>query len=174
MEEMPMKKMIETSLENIRKVADANTVIGEPILLPDGVSIIPFSKVSVGFASGGSDLEVKSETTKGPKFAGGNGAGLAVTPLGFIVVSGGDVRVIDLQTPTSFLNSTPTDPVNRTLDSINGVVDKAPELIMKIKDIVVDVVTKIKEKKQAETEAAEGNGVETDEVAQEAVGTDAE
>ena len=96
MEEMPMKKMIEAALENIKKVADANTVIGTPITLPDGVSVIPFSKVSVGFASGGSDLEAKSETTKGPKFAGGNGAGLAVTPLGFIVVSGGDVRVIDL------------------------------------------------------------------------------
>ena len=147
MEEMPMKKMIEAALENIKKVADANTVIGTPITLPDGVSVIPFSKVSVGFASGGSDLEAKKETTKGPKFAGGNGAGLAVTPLGFIVVSGGDVRVIDLNTPTSFMNNTPTDPVNRTLDSINGVLEKTPDLAMKIKDIIVEVAAKIKEKK---------------------------
>lgn len=152
MEEMPMKKMIEAALENIKKVADANTVIGTPITLPDGVSIIPFSKVSVGFASGGSDLEAKSENTKGPKFAGGNGAGLAVTPLGFIVVAGGDVRVIDLNTPTSFLNNTPDDPVNRTIDSINGVLEKGPDLVLKIKDIIVDVASKIKDKKSAQND----------------------
>lgn len=154
MEEMPMKKMIEAALENIKKVADANTVIGTPITLPDGVSVIPFSKVSVGFASGGSDLEAKSETTKGPKFAGGNGAGLAVTPLGFIVVSGGDVRVIDLNTPTSFMGNAPTDPVNRTLDSINGVLDKTPDLALKIKDIIVEVAAKIKEKKALKEDSA--------------------
>ncbi|MBQ6906003.1 MAG: sporulation protein YtfJ [Clostridia bacterium] len=155
MEEMPMKKMIEAALENIKKVADANTVIGTPITLPDGVSVIPFSKVSVGFASGGSDLEAKSETTKGPKFAGGNGAGLAVTPLGFIVVSGGDVRVIDLNTPTSFMGNAPTDPVNRTLDSINGVLDKTPDLALKIKDIIVEVAAKIKEKKAQKEDGAD-------------------
>ena len=153
MEEMPMKKMIEAALENIKKVADANTVIGTPITLPDGVSVIPFSKVSVGFASGGSDLESKNENAKGPKFAGGNGAGLAVTPLGFIVVSGGDVRVIDLNTPTSFLNNTPNDPINKTLDSINGVLEKTPDLAMKIKDIIVEVAAKIKEKKAEKQDA---------------------
>ena len=160
MEEMPMKKMIEAALENIKKVADANTVIGTPITLPDGVSVIPFSKVSVGFASGGSDLEVKNEHTKGPKFAGGNGAGLAVTPLGFIVVQNGDVRVIDLNTPTSFMYSAPDDPVNRTLDSINGVLEKAPDITLKIKDIIADIALKIKEKKEAKEKDAADDAVE--------------
>ncbi len=129
--DMPMKQMIEAALSKIREVVDVNTVIGEPIILPNDVSIIPFSKVSVGFASGGMEYAGKNPREDGrANFAGGNGAGVSMTPLGFIAVEKGNVRIIELGNPVTY--SAPTDPVNRALDSINGVIDKAPDLLGKI------------------------------------------
>ncbi len=129
--DMPMKQMIEAALSKIREVVDVNTVIGDPVILPGDVSIIPFSKVSVGFASGGTEFTGKNPRPDGKaNFAGGNGAGVSVVPLGFIVVEKGTTRIIELGNPVTY--SAPTDPVNRVLDSINGVIDKAPDLMGKI------------------------------------------
>ncbi len=129
--DMPMKQMIDDALSKIREVVDVNTVFGDPINLPGDVSIIPFSKVSVGFASGGTEFVGKNPRTDGKaNFAGGNGAGISITPLGFIVVEQGATRVIELGNPATY--QAPQDPVNRFLDSVNGVVDKTPDLISKI------------------------------------------
>lgn len=133
-EKMPMKEMIEAALSKIREVVDVNTVIGEPINLPNDVSVIPFSKVSVGFASGGSEFSGKTPDESGRKnFAGGNGAGVSMTPLGFIVVEKGVTRVIELGNIATY--TAPQDPVNRAIDGINGVIDKAPDLISKVMNI---------------------------------------
>jgi len=132
--EMPMKEMIDAALSKIREVVDVNTVIGEPIILPNDVSIIPYSKVSVGFASGGTEFGGKNKREDGKNnFAGGNGAGVSMTPLGFIVVEKGVTRVIELGNPATY--SAPKDPVNRVIDGINGVVDKTPDLFSKIMGI---------------------------------------
>ncbi|MBR6563679.1 MAG: sporulation protein YtfJ [Clostridia bacterium] len=132
--ETPMKQMIESALSKIKEVVDVNTVIGEAIHVSDDVTIIPFSRVSVGFASGGSEFGGKTPREDGKAyFAGGNGAGLSMTPLGFIAVEKGSVRVIELGNPATY--SAPTDPVNRIFDSINGVVDKAPDLVSKITSV---------------------------------------
>ena len=129
--EMPMKQMIESALSKIKEVVDVNTVIGDPIILPGDVTIIPFSKVSVGFASGGTEFVGKTPREDGKaNFAGGNGAGVSVTPLGFISIEQGTTRVIELGNPATYC--APQDPVNRALDSINGVIDKAPDLFGKI------------------------------------------
>lgn len=130
--EMPMKQMIESALSKIREVVDVNTVIGEPMVISPDVTIIPFSKVAVGFASGGSEFGGKNNPNPEGRayFAGGNGAGVTITPLGFISVEKGVTRVIELGNPVTY--SAPVDPVNRALDSINGVIDKAPDLISKI------------------------------------------
>ena len=131
MSDMPMKQMIEAALSKIREVVDVNTVIGEPIILPGDISVIPFSKVSVGFASGGTEFTGKNPRADGrANFAGGNGAGVSMTPLGFIVAEKGVVRVIELGNPATY--SAPQDPVNRAIDGINGVIDKAPDLISKV------------------------------------------
>ena len=130
MNETPIKQMIESALSNIKNVADANTVIGNPIVVNENITVIPFSKISVGFASGGSDFG-KKETQ--PNFAGGNGAGLTVVPLGFIVAAFGDVRVIDLKSPASY--NAPADPVNKTIDAVNGIIDKMPDLVEKLKTV---------------------------------------
>ena len=151
---MPLKQIIDAALSQIGNVADVNTVIGEPIILPSDVTLIPFSKVSVGFASGGSDFGGKNPKPDGSSyFAGGNGAGVCVTPLGFIAVEKGKVRLIDLKTPESF--QAPNDPVNKAFDSINGVIEKGPELFAKIKDIWDSTKKKKEEKKNAEVQEAE-------------------
>ena len=135
MERHPIENLMTTTMENIRDMVDVNTVVGEPLSVGDGVTIIPFSKVSVGFASGGVDFDGKNKKEgDAPHFAGGNGAGVSVVPLGFLVIDGTDVRLLDLKHPEAYA-SRPQDPVNKTIDAINGIVDRAPELVIKIKDL---------------------------------------
>lgn len=101
------------SVEKIRELVDANTVVGTPISLPEGVTIIPVSKVSYGFASGGSDLPAKSSDL----FGGGAGAGINITPVAFISVKDGDVNVL---------------PVVAKPDSADRVISMLPDLIDKL------------------------------------------
>lgn len=130
--ETPMKQLIEEALRSINSVADVNTVIGEPVTLPGGVSIVPFSKVSVGFATGGSDRAPKD--TNVPLFAGGSGAGVSVTPMGFLVITpDGGVTLLDLKNPDSY---TPKpNPVDKLLDGANALMDRAPDVLARCKDI---------------------------------------
>ncbi len=134
MTDKPLNDIIETSLSKIKSVADSNTVIGEPIKLNDSVTVLPFSKVSVGFAAGGADYASKKDTTPDKThFAGGNGAGVSVTPLGFIIVNGTDVKVIDLKAPVAAAAQAGDNPVSKAVEGINTLIDKVPELIGKIK-----------------------------------------
>ena len=83
-----IKGLIDSSLENIRKMVDVNCVIGEPVTLPDSTTLIPVSKVSVGFVSGGgeyTDLNSKRNQDEFP-MAGGTGGGYSVSPIGFFVL----------------------------------------------------------------------------------------
>ncbi len=129
--ETPLKQLIDAALSKIGDTVDMNTVIGEPIELPGDVTLIPISKVTVGIVSGGSDFAGKSPRTDGNAyFAGGNGAGVSMTPLGFIAVEQGKVRVIELGNILTY--DPPRDLVNRTLDGINGIIDKTPSLVEKI------------------------------------------
>ncbi len=127
-----MKQLIEQAIKSINSVADVNTVIGEPVTLPNGVTVVPFSKVSVGFATGGSDRAPK--TTDVPLFAGGSGAGVSVTPLGFLVVGAdGSVRLLDLKNPDSYTPA--ASPVDKIIDGANTLMDRAPDVIAKCKDL---------------------------------------
>ena len=106
------------SMEKIREMVDVNTIIGDPISAPNGTTIIPVSKVSFGFASGGSDLPAQAAE----KFAGGAGAGVTVKPQAFIVIKAdGDVELLELGGKTS---------------PMEGIIDSIPGLIGKIKDLV--------------------------------------
>lgn len=129
--DIPLKQIIDTAISKIGEVVDVNTVIGDPITIQGDVTIIPFSKVAVGFASGGTEFGGKHPSPNGKAyFAGGNGAGVTMSPLGFIVVEQGKARVVELGNMATY--NAPTDPVNRVLDGINGVVDKAPDILAKI------------------------------------------
>ncbi len=108
------------SMEKIRSVVDANTMIGDPIQCGDGTTVIPVSKVSLGFASGGSDIPTR---TAKEYFAGGAGAGMSVKPVGFLVVQNGDVRLVQL--------SMSADKGNVALNMIPEIIDKISALLSK-------------------------------------------
>ena len=126
--ENKLQDIIKTSLESVRSMVDANTVIGDPINTESGTTIIPISKISMGFASGGLDYtgkDLKTPTsTKPQNFGGGGGTGLSVVPVGFLVVSkNGDVSMINVG------DKIPNDPVEQLID----VIQRSPEIIDKIK-----------------------------------------
>ncbi len=111
------------SVEKIRELVDANTVVGTPINLGDGVTLIPVSKISYGFASGGSDLPTKQS---GDLFGGGAGAGIHITPVAFLTVKNGDINLL---------------PVVAKPDTADRIISMVP-----------DVVNKFSSKKKAKTE----------------------
>ena len=113
--------ILNSSLENLKTLVDVNTVIGEQIVTPDGTVVIPVSKVSFGFASGGSDLP-----TAKPKdlFGGGSGAGVTIQPLAFLVISpGGGVKLLQME---KFNGS-----VDRAVNMVPEVIDKVSALFSK-------------------------------------------
>ena len=93
MSEHPIQGIMDTTMQKIKEMVDVNTIVGDPMTTPDGTTIIPISKVSFGFASGGADIATKNQTNSQP-FAGGSGAGITITPIAFMVVSGADIRLI--------------------------------------------------------------------------------
>ena len=112
--------LTDNSMKNLKTLVDADTVIGNPITTPDGPMIIPVSKVSFGFATGGSDLASKS-----PKdvFGGGSGGGVTIQPLCFLVVKNGDVKILHINSN----NSTGSQALNMipdVIDKISGIVKK--------------------------------------------------
>ena len=91
----PLPDMMGSSIEKIKSMADANTVIGEAIHTPDGVTLIPVSKVKYGFAGGGTDFATKGyPANKDNAFGGGTGASVSITPVAFLVVKGESVRLL--------------------------------------------------------------------------------
>ena len=119
----PINELMGITMEKIKEMVDINSIIGDPITLDDGTTIIPISKVSYGFASGGSDLPNKSEKSL---FGGGAGAGVSIKPEGFLVISNGNAKMV----PVSGGN----DPVSSALNAIPDVVSKVSGMIKKKKD----------------------------------------
>lgn len=102
MAEHPIQGLMKTAMESIKDMVDVNTVVGDPVETPDGSVIIPISRVSLGFAAGGGDYETRGQGQSGQgeeggstlPFAGGSGAGVSVQPVAFLVVGGGQVRLL--------------------------------------------------------------------------------
>ena len=90
----PVSEFTTSVLASLRSLVDVNTVIGDPISTQEGLIIIPVSKVSFGFASGGSDIPAKAPNM----FGGGTGGGVTIMPLGFLVINGEDVSILHMQT----------------------------------------------------------------------------
>lgn len=95
MSDHPINSLMDTSLKKIKELIDVNTIIGDPITTPDGTTIIPVSKVTYGFASGGSDLPTKKDNRD--CFGGGSGAGVTIQPVGFLSISKGNVKFIPIE-----------------------------------------------------------------------------
>lgn len=93
MAEHPIQGLMGVTIDKIREMVDTSTIIGDPIHVDATTTIIPVSRVTFGFASGGSDVAPKSDKQM---FGGGTGAGVSVTPVAFLVISGGNVRTVQL------------------------------------------------------------------------------
>ena len=131
MSEHPIEGMMNVTLDKIRQMVGANTVMGDPVTTPDGTVIIPISKISYGFASGGSDLPSKAHPQKN-YFGGGAGAGVTVTPLAFLTISGGSTRLLQI------------DPYNSSADRVIGMI---PDVADKINEF-------LKSRKETKAEAS--------------------
>ena len=116
--EHPIGSLMDTTMEKIKEMIDVNTIIGEPITSPDGTLIIPVSKVSYGFAAGGSDLPTKKENKD--CFGGGSGTGVTIQPVAFLTVYQGDVRLVS---------------VDREEGTADKLVNMIPDVLKKVKGV---------------------------------------
>ena len=116
--EHPIGSLMDTTMNKIKEMVDVNTIVGEPIISPDGTLIIPVSKVSYGFAAGGSALPTKKENKD--CFGGGSGAGVTIQPVAFLAVYKGDVKLI---------------PVDKYEGASDRVVGMIPDIFDKVKEI---------------------------------------
>ncbi len=153
--------IIETSLEQIKNVVDANTIIGTPINTPGGTTVIPVSKIMVGFASGGIDYvgkNGKKAAEEAPRpmpattnFGGGGGTGVTVQPVGFLVISpNGDVQLLNVGAGSAGGGD--------KIDSISNLIEKSPDIINKIKAIFA------KDKKDSEKKSTDAEDDSAEEI----------
>ena len=122
--------ILKTTIEKVRDLVDVSTIIGEPINLPDGLTIIPVSKVTYGFASGGSDFPSKNNVEL---FGGAGGAGITINPVAFLVIKDGDVTI-------------------KHIVSNDNAIERAVSLVPEMFDKVTKLTSK---KKDDDTQAAE-------------------
>lgn len=115
-----LPNMLDSTIQKIREMVDVNSVVGEPIHTPDGVTIIPVSKVSVGFGGGGTDFAVKNGGEN--PFGGGVGGGVKVTPICFLIVQDGNVRMMPVPVPASSTADRIVEMVPDTIEKLNAVL----------------------------------------------------
>ena len=119
-----LSEMMETSMSKVREMVSSDTVIGQPITTPDGVTLVPVSRLSFGFSCGGSDFGKQAD---GKNFAGGTAAGVKVDPVAFLVVKDGFVRVLPVAVP-------PASTIDRVIDMAPDIMDKVDKFINKKKE----------------------------------------
>lgn len=118
MDTHPIDSLMKHTLEELKGMIDVNTIVGSPIASMDGTTIIPISKVSFGFASGGSEFDKKNTCEKYP-FGGGSGAGVSVKPVSFLVIHKDTVRLLNMDSDTSY---------DKLIDSIPQILDTIKSL----------------------------------------------
>ena len=121
----PIGDFTENTMSRIREMIDANTIIGDPVITPDGVTVIPISKVSFGFASGGADYG--KDKKPGTQFGCGTGSGVSIVPVGFLIVKNGDVKILNMSAPAA-------TTLDRVVDLVPQVLEKVSEWTGKSED----------------------------------------
>ncbi|MCI5704626.1 MAG: GerW family sporulation protein [Oscillospiraceae bacterium] len=125
--EHPLNDLMSATMEKIRAMVDVNAVVGQPIQTGE-VTIIPVSKVSFGFASGGSDFAGKNQKPEAENsFGGGSGAGVNINPIAFLVVRGDNVRLLYVAPPIDGAVDRVVDMVPELVDKVTGFIEKQQE-----------------------------------------------
>ena len=118
-----LPNMMQLTIAKIKEMVDVNSVVGDPITTPDGVTIIPISRVSIGFGGGGSDFVSKNINKQENPFGGGAGGGVKINPIAFLVVKEGSVRMIPVAAPANTTADRIVEMVPDTLDKIAAFLD---------------------------------------------------
>ena len=119
----PLSEMLGDTMSKIREMIDVNTVAGTPITTPDGVTIVPITKVSIGYGGGGSDYAGKNPAGRDDAvFGGGAGVGVTITPVAFLVIRGENVRMLPIAEPAS-------TSVDRLIELLPDLLDKADDFL---------------------------------------------
>ena len=128
MEKNSIGELMDKTMTRIREMVDVNTIVGSPITTVDGITLIPVSKVSFGFAAGGSDFQTKNgKDGQTNPFGGGSGAGVKIEPVSFLVIRDGSVRMIGA-------NAQEQNSVEKFIDAMPDIIDKVKEVLPKKKD----------------------------------------
>lgn len=126
MDNNPISELMQTTMDNVKKVLKVDTVVGDPIITPDGITLVPISKISLGFGGGGFEFNSKKAGEARP-YGGGNATGVKIEPIGFLVIKEGTVRMINVTPPAS-------NTVDRIIDLVPQVMDRVDNFIAKQKD----------------------------------------
>ena len=116
MSDRPIDGLMSTAMQNIKEMVDVNTIVGSPVETPDGCVIIPISRVGFGFAAGGSEFGKKPGDAGDAMFGGGSGGGVSISPVAFLVVGQGQIKLLPIDSSSS--------PIEKLIDMVPGVVDK--------------------------------------------------
>lgn len=127
----PLNELMTNSMGKIRDMVDVNTVIGDPITTPDGVTLIPITKVSIGYGGGGSDFPTSAASNRDNAFGGGAGAGVKITPMAFLVIRGESVRMLPVAEPAS-------TSVDRIIELVPDILDRVEDMLRGLKEKKTD------------------------------------
>ncbi len=120
----PIEGLMETAMESIKSIVNVHTILGDPVEVPDGTVVIPVSRVSLGFAAGGTEYEVESrrttEVADAFPFGGGSGAGITVNPVAFLVVGQGQIRLLPIS--QSAIYDRLLDMAPKMIEQLQGLV----------------------------------------------------
>ena len=122
MENNPIGELMNNTMESVRNILKVDTVVGDPIYTPDGITLVPVSKISVAFGGGGLEFTKKADGQR--PYGGGNATGVKIEPIGFLIIKEGSVRMINVTPPAS-------TTVDRVIDMVPQVMDKVEAFIQK-------------------------------------------
>ena len=123
MENNPISNLMQSTMENVKNMLKVDTVVGDPIVTPDVITLVPISKVSVAFGGGGVEFGAKKEGADKP-YGGGNATGVKIEPIGFLVIKEGTVRMINVMPPASNTVDRIIDLVPQVMDRVDAFIDK--------------------------------------------------
>lgn len=123
MDNNPISQLMQTTMDNVKNVLKVDTVVGDPIITPDGITLVPISKISLGFGGGGVEFNAKKTGETRP-YGGGNATGVKIEPIGFLVIKEGTVRMINVTPPASNTVDRIIDMVPQVMDRVDNFIDK--------------------------------------------------
>lgn len=122
MDNNPIGELMQSTMENVKNILKVDTVVGDPIFTPDGITLVPISRISVGFGGGG--VEFNSKKPGERPYGGGNATGVKIDPIGFLVIKDGTVRMVNVTAPANTTVDRIIDLVPQVMDRIDAFVDK--------------------------------------------------